>query len=124
MTLSLLPDPKVTNDAIKERLFTYASRHAERFGYRFGEGAESDVRNAAGHAASTINERVGKEKKPDRRELYVRQTESAFEFLVERMIFEALTNKKIHPGPPGIIGEQTFERARALLCPCWPICTA
>ncbi|TBZ77017.1 hypothetical protein [Rhizobium leguminosarum] len=124
MTLFLLPDPMVTNAAITERLFTYASHHAERFGYRFGEGAEGDVRSAAGNAASAINERVEEEKKPDKRELYVRQAEGAFEFLVERMIFEALTNKKIHPGPPGIIGEQTFERARALLCPCWPICTA
>ncbi|MBY3233394.1 hypothetical protein HFO17_02255 [Rhizobium laguerreae] len=124
MTLALEVINSVADATIQERLFTFASHHAERFGYRFGDGAERDVRNTAGNAASAINERVNQENKPDKRELYVRQAEGAFEFLVERMIFEALTNKKIHPGQPGIIGEQTFERARALLCPCWPICTA
>ncbi|MGR8925295.1 hypothetical protein ACU8MB_16280 [Rhizobium leguminosarum] len=123
MTLSLEVIDSVADAGIQERLFTFASHHAERFGYRFGDGAESDVRNAAGNAASAINERVNQEKKPDKRELYVRQAEGAFEFLVERMIFEALTNKRI-PLAPGIIGEKTFEAARALLCPCWPICTA
>lgn len=124
MTFSLQVVDSVPNSAIQERLYSFAARYAERFGYRFGPGAEDDVRQAAGTAASAINERVKQENVPEKRELYIRQTEGAFEFLVERMIFEALTNKQIHPGPPGIIGEQTFERARALLCPCWPICTA
>ncbi|KQZ57370.1 hypothetical protein [Ensifer sp. Root558] len=121
MTLSLQTTAVVSDSSIQDRLFDFASRHAERFGYQFGDGASIDVRTAAGDAASAINKRVSDENKPAKRELYVRQAESAFGFLVERMIFEALTSKNINV-VPGIIGEKTFERARALLCPCWPIC--
>ncbi|RVQ59537.1 hypothetical protein [Sinorhizobium medicae] len=121
MTLSLRSNATVTDAVLGKRLFDFASRHAERFGYEFGNGAAGDMHAAAASAASTINLRVRDEKKPEKRELYVRQAESAFGFLVERMIFEALTNKDI-AREPGIIGERTYERARALLCPCWPIC--
>ncbi|MEL6798706.1 MAG: hypothetical protein AAFO80_02410 [Pseudomonadota bacterium] len=111
-------------DETAERLFTHATQHAHRLGYRFGDGAEQDIRGLCQKAASELGRNVigiagirsaGGEVK-------LRQSEVALEVFVEEMVKAAQAQPGYLATNSNVIGEQTFAVALRSLCPIWPIC--
>lgn len=117
---------------VEDRLFRHSELHAARLGYRFGDGAEGDVRNRARDAARRLVDPAPPTVSDDRppphsgstvsNEIAVRQAEVALEVLVEQMIFAARSISGYEKSHPGVIGEETFRKALAAICPAWPLC--
>lgn len=118
-----MPNPvSPAEDAIQKRLISYAIIYADRQGFRFGEGAEKMLANLTTNAAATCIQNAHEEQKPQMVEVYTRQAEAALSSWVDHMISASREIQGYSERHPGIIGEQTFVKARKLLCPCFPIC--
>lgn len=107
---------------IEDRLLEFAIAHAARFGYKFAPKSEQYIKSIIKTAGQEISEKSINDKSSARIELYIRQSEGALSFLIEKMIYHALTTESIRTKEPGIIGEDTYQFALGLLCPCWPFC--
>jgi hypothetical protein len=118
-----MPSPvSPAKKAIKKRLMSYAIIYADRQGFRFGDGAEKMLTKLATDAATTCIQKAQEEKKSQKVEVYTRQAEAALSSWVDHMISASREIQGYSEIHPGIIGEETFARAKKLLCPCFPIC--
>lgn len=110
---------------ITRRLFAAASAVAKRHNVEFGDGASGDVRRMAETATGRIREGVGS-KSPEAAEEYikgaVRVGREAMRTFVEQMVLERTRIPGYVAARGAIIGEDTWKRAKAVLCPLWPIC--
>lgn len=110
-------------DILEIRFFSHASWVAASQGYRFGPGAESDVRSVARRAAVEIAS--GYDKNADRKaaDLRISTAEAAFHRFVLAMIDGATIHRLTDASyPDDQIGELTFEAAKKSVCPLWPFC--
>jgi len=110
----------MTLDEIRELLINAAESRARDKGYRFGPGADSDIKNFADKGAQEVIATSNREQKPIGD--LVGTARHAFETLVDQMITAKTTLPELRDQDPGIIGERTLGEALSDLCPIWPIC--
>jgi hypothetical protein len=103
------------SEQLAAALFAQAEGHAERRGFRFGDGADHDMRHMALIAAEAVMAR------PDR-EAATSEAERAFGRLIEAMIAARGEVYGLDALRDNVIGEGTLHRARMQICPLWPIC--
>lgn len=111
-----------TKKAIEKRLRSFATLHANRQGFRFGTNAEVSITDLSKNAASKSIKQAKAEKRPQLVEVYTRIAEAALSCWVDHMIAASREIPNYSKNNPGIIGEQTFIRAKKILCPLFPIC--
>jgi|SRR5215203_2727936 len=109
----------------ESRLLHYANWYVASRGYRFGPGAENDItwmtKTAAQQIHSGLSPGLPGLSDPELdREFKTRTAEAAFSLFIDQMI--AAWPEVYSPGDPAIVGEKTFAKAKAKLCPLWPIC--
>jgi hypothetical protein len=117
--------PIPTPSELADQLFRAAETRAMQHGLRLGPGADSDLRAMADRAADTILT-AAVTKPSDLREHYVRgaarvATEAMMTF-VDEMTSARFRITGYAEANPNVIGEETFQSARNVLCPLWPIC--
>ena len=114
---------------LADELFERANERAKGYGLKFGVGARQDVQAMAVHAAHNLRTAAlnrPPDAPPGADAEYLRTAmplaAEAFYAFVDQMV----AARKALPGyakaHPGEIGEETFRRARSILCPLWPIC--
>ena len=100
-----------------DELFAFARDYAASKGYRFGTGADVMLRNRTGLAVQEMADLSALQRKE-------KTTEAKRN--IARFIDAMIAASKEIPGyaerTPGVIGEQTYDRAERRLCPIWPIC--
>ncbi len=103
--------------SIEDRIYGAAEARAKGHGVQFGTGAASDIRHLAKIGADRVI--VERPKDPDDA---TEEAVTAIEKFVDEMVaarFDVYDAARLQQN---IIGEQTFIRARDLLCPVWPFC--
>lgn len=98
---------------LANELLSEAENRAQSQGVRFGEGAEDFMRAHALNAATEIIQSPRHDKE---------EAVFAFHKLVDEMIKQSDEIPGYKATRPGIIGEQTLDRALSRLCPLWPFC--
>ena len=115
----------VSKKELAQRLFDTAETRARLHGVRFGDGAGADLRQMTQKAAQTILESARK-KPAEAGEEYVRAASrvavEALETFVDQMAIGRVRIPGYLAARGNVIGEETFKRARGILCPLWPIC--
>lgn len=111
-------------DRIEQRLYSYATHHADRFGFHFDEEAEEMIRDNSHQAAIRITKKAEEEEQPDKEELYIRQGEVVLGLVVERVVQRANLEAGYAGADDlgGTIDARLYWAALGVLCPCWPIC--
>lgn len=106
-------------DILEDRLLAFAHWRAARRGFRFGKGAEQDLRQM-------VEDTVDRILTGDRRGMTKTQMITAAEKALGRMVSEMIKARGLIIGyadaHPDTIGEQTMGWARSKLCPLFPIC--
>jgi hypothetical protein len=114
-----------TKDEISSQLYAVAAARSKHHGLGFGEGADQDLKSMALEAAERILE-AAKNKPKENAEDYVRGAvrvgSEAMSTFVDEMVVSRLKIPNYMDSHPETIGEDTFRRAKSVLCPIWPIC--
>jgi hypothetical protein len=105
---------------ISVRLFNAALARAQQDKFRFGAGADGDIRGHANDAAVRIRDAAVAENVPI--EPLIKKGEDVFRQLIEGMIAERANIPDYERIYPDVLGERTLGRALLALCPLWPLC--
>ena len=105
---------------LKTKFLRHANSYAKFRGYEFGIGASHDIESFCQRAAEEVL------KHPDAdgnmAGVLIQRANQAFETFIDAMIVEANEIPNYAQRHPGKIGEDTFARAKDVLCPIWPFC--
>lgn len=110
-------------DIVASRLEHYAKWFAASNGFRFAGGAQSQIEEMAQRASKELfKDKLPKRGFNPRQQADILQAEAAMARFVSAMIAASRSIKGYSTSNPGLLGERTFERARAAICPFFPIC--
>jgi hypothetical protein len=117
--------PAQASPDLAEQLFRAAESEAAKHGFTFKPGAAGQLRAMADQGAQAILA-VASTKPLVEQDQYLKD---ALGVAIKAMITMVDEMKKAHGRLPGyalanqnVLGEQTLESARSVLCPIWPIC--
>lgn len=117
--------PVPTAAEISDQLFRAAEGRAAQHNLTFKSGAASQLRAMADKGASTIL-MAAQTKSPGVQEQYVRGVMRVAIEAMTTVVDEMTSARHRLPGyvvaNQNLLGEQTLQSARDILCPIWPIC--
>ena len=106
-------------DYLEKLLVATAERRAAAHGMRFGQGADSAIREFARSGAEQI---LSGDHVRGLRNKSIGDTVAAFERLVDMMVSASGEIPGYREAQPGVIGEDTLARALTWICPLFPFC--